>query len=462
MYNEKIEDKKVPLRVKKENFNELLIKELTTETALKIVGNYKLTQQDYNNLIVYSNVDYLEVEDIEDFEIGNEIEIKTTKQVEFKTQQFNKIKINKIEKYNKKTLTLSVPFELYFENDCLYSEEEEFEKLIKYIKDIEILNINIKNTNTINKVIEIIYKIENRINKKIQFINCITENKTIKDIEKLKFLEDERIIKIWYEDGITDCKIDEFITMRKNIDKIVNEIKEKNLTNFEKVIYTYDIVKKYNYQKSENFYSMEGRQLHKIFNTNNIVCSGYARIVAQVLNELGIKSGIYKLITKNNELHARNLVHIIDEKYNINSIYSMEPTWESAIKEQYSYGLFLTPIEKLKEYFPKEQFREDIDVLCGTKKINEISLKDRISLYQFFQNKDLTQNEIEQTLQEATRKVTLNKFCNALMNVKAAEGISKNILQINVKNIIDYNNKLTKIINKKMDTKINFFEEGAE
>ena len=79
MYNEKIEDKKVPLRVKKENFNELLIKELTTETALKIVGNYKLTQQDYNNLIVYSNVDYLEVEDIEDFEIGNEIEIKTTK-----------------------------------------------------------------------------------------------------------------------------------------------------------------------------------------------------------------------------------------------------------------------------------------------------------------------------------------------------------------------------------------------
>lgn len=460
MNQEKINGKLNPLIVKKENFNEQFIKELTTETSLKIIGKYKLTQQDYNNLIVYSNIDYVEVEDIEDFEIGKEIEIKTTKQIEFKTKQFKKIKINKIEKYNKKTLTISLPFEIYFENDCLYSEEEEFKQLIKYIEDIEILNINLKTQNTTNKAIETIYKIENKINKKIQFINFITENRTIKDIEKFKFLEDDRIIKIWYEDGITDCKIDEYITMRKNIDKLVNEIKEKKLTNFEKVIYTYDIVKKYNYNKSDNDYSMDGRQLHKIFNTNNIVCSGYARLISQILNELGIKSGIYKLITKNNELHARNLVHIIDEKYNINSIYSMEPTWESALNEQYSYGLFLTPIEKLKEYFPKEKFREDIDVLCGTKKINEISLKDRISLYQFFQNKDLTQIDIEKTLKETTKKVTLNKFCNALVNVKAAEGISENILKLNVKNIIEYNNNLTEIINKKMETKISFFKEN--
>ena len=454
MNNEKTEKSKNPLRVKKENFNELLIKELTTETALKITGDYKLTQKDYNNLVAYSNVDYIEVEDIEDFEIGNEIEIKTTKQVEFSTKQFKKIRIDKIEKYNKKTLTISLPFEIYFENDCLYSEEEEFQKLVKYIKDIEILNINLKTEDTINKSIETIYKIENKTNKKIKFINFITENRTIKDIEKLKFLEDERIIKIWYEDGINDCKIDEYITMRKNIDKLVKEIKEKKLTNFEKVIYTYDIVKKYNYNKSENDYSMDGRQLHKIFNTRNIVCSGYARLVAQILN------GIYKLTTKNNELHARNLVHIIDEKYNINSIYSMEPTWESALNEQYSYGLFLTPIEKLKEYFPKEIFREDIDVLCGKKTINEISLKDRISLYQFFQNKDLTQQEIEKTLQEANKKATLNKFCNALINVKTAEGISAKTLKVNVKNIIEYNNNLINYINQKMDTKINFFGEN--
>jgi hypothetical protein len=315
-----------------------------------------------------------------------------------------------------------------------------------------------ENTNQINNVIDLVYKLENKINKKISFINCITKNKTIKDIEKLKFLEEDRIIKIWYEDGITDCTVDEFIIMRKNIDSIINDIQSKKLSNFEKIIYLYDIVKKYNYKKSEDDYSMDGRQLHKIFNTKNIICSGYARIVSQVLNEIGIQAGIYKLITNNNELHARNIVHIKDEKYNVNSIYSMEPTWESAIKEDYAYSLFLTPIDKLKEYFPNETFRQDIDVLCGNKNIDEIDLRDKISLYQFFDNKDLTQQEIDRLLKETTRKVTLQDFCKALINVKVEEGISENIINLNISKIINYNNELTNYLNNKIKTNINFFE----
>ena len=72
----------------------------------------------------------------------------------------------------------------------------------------------------------------------------------------------------------------------------------------------------------------------------------------------------------------------------------MEPTWESMINNNSSYSMFLTPINKLKESFPRDRFRSDIDVLCGTKKINEINLKDKISLYQFFNNKDLNQEYI--------------------------------------------------------------------
>ena len=88
-------------------------------------------------------------------------------------------------------------------------------------------------------------------------------------------------------------------------------------------------------------------------------------------------------------------------------------------------------------------------------------MKDKISLYQFFQNKDLTQDEINGIIKTANKKVTLNKFCSALINVKIAEGISENVLKINVKNIIDYNNNLTKYINEKMGTKISFFNEGV-
>lgn len=448
-----------PLIVEKNNFNINFIKNLGTTKYLKIVGDYKLTKKDYDNLVIYSNVEFVDVKEIEQNIIENEIKINSNKQIEFKSGQFKKINIDIIEGYKKEILTLTLPFKITFENDYLCSEEDEFQKLLKYVNNIEMININLETPDTIDKAIEVIYKIENKINKKIKFINCITKNRTINAIEKLKFLEDERIIKIWYEDGITDCTIDEFIIMRKSIDSIINKIKEKKLSNFEKVIYVYDIVKKYNYNSSKNNYSMDGRQLHKIFTTKNIVCSGYARIISQVLNELGIRAGLYKLITKNNELHARNIVHIIDEKYDINYIYSMEPTWESALKEDYAYSMFLTPIDKLKEYFPKEKFRQDIDVLNGTKNIEEINLRDRISLYQFFENTDITQKEINQIISQANKKVTLNKFCNALSNIKETEGISKNNFVTTVPQIINYNNTLINYLNEKMETNINFFEE---
>jgi hypothetical protein len=458
MNNITINNKKItPLIVKKEDFNIDFIKKLDNTKYLKIEGKYILTKKDYNNLMAYSNIETIDVYDIEDFDYENEIKVNIEKNIEFNSEQYKKLNINKINRYNKTSLTINLPFNLFFKDDCLYNEEDDFEKLLKYIDSIEILNINIKQTDLIDEIIKNIWKIENKINKKIKFINIITENKTINNLEKLKFLEDGRIVKIWYEDGITDCTIDEFITMRNNIDSIVNDAKQKKLTNLEKIIYVYDIVKKFNYQKSQDNYSMEGRQLHKIFNTNKIVCSGYTRIISQVLNELGIQTGIYKLITNNNELHARNLVHIIDETYNINSIYSMEPTWESAFRQENSYGLFLTPINKLKEYFPKEIFRGDIDVLCGKKTIDEISLKDRISLYQFFNNKDLTQKEIDEKIKLANNLIELNIFQKALIKVKIAEGVDKNIIEENVDKIISYNESLTDYLNKKMGTNLNFF-----
>ncbi len=446
-----------PLYVKKEDFNEKYIKNINEETEIKILGKYKLTKKDYDNFLVYTNIEKIEVYDMEDFDYQNEIEIKLQKKIQFISDKFKKINLTKIEASTKKQLSITLPFNLFFINDTLYNEEDDFNRLLKYIKNIEILNIKLEDTN-IDKILELVNTIETKINKKIPFINCIIENKTIKDIEKLKKLEEERILKIWYEDGITDCTLDEFIIMRKNIDKIVNEIKQKELSNFEKVLYVYDKIKKMNYKKSSDNYSMDGRQLHKIFTTDNLVCSGYSKLISQILNELGIQAGIYKLITKNNQLHTRNIVHIVDEKYDINCIYSMDPTWESTIKEDYAYSLFLTPINKLKEYFPRERFRQDIDVLCGNKTLNEIKLIDKISLYQFFNNKDLTQKEIEVKIEKANKKATINNFCEALINVKVEEGLPKNIIELNIPKIINYNNELTSYLNKEIKTNMNFFE----
>lgn len=446
-----------PLVVDKDNFDKKFIEGIKEEKYLKITGSYKLTREDYNNLLLYTNIDTLEVYDIDDFEYQDDIDIRLGSKIDFISKQFNKLNLNKISARKKTQLSLTLPFKLFFQNDVLYNEEDDFNKLLKYLEKIEILNINLEDNN-IDSIINLVYKIENKINKKIKFINIIMDNKTVKEIEKLKFLEDERIIKVWYEDGVTDCTIDEFIVMRKNIDEIINKIKQSNLTNFEKVLYVYDIVKKFSYNKSEDNYSMNGRLLHKIFTTDNIVCSGYSKLIKQILNELGIQAGIYKLITKDNELHTRNIVYIKDDFYNINCIYSMDSTWESSIRDDYAYSLFLTPIDKLKEYFPNERFRQDIDVLCGEKKLDEIKLLDKISLYQFMNNKDLLQEDIDNLIRFCNKKATLNNFSEALINVKVAQGVSKKLIALNVKNIISYNNQLTTYLNNKISTNINFFE----
>ena len=218
-----------PLIVQKNAFNLDFIKTLGKTKYLKIEGEYTLTKKDYNNLIAYTNVEILDVYD-------NEIKNNHEKNISFNSDLYKKLNINKIDRYNKTMLTINLPFKILYKNETLCDEEEDFEKLLKYIDDLEMLNIRIDKMDIIETLIKVISKIENRINKKIKFLNFITENKTIKNLEKIRFLEDGRIIKIWYEDGITDCTIDEFITMRENIDKIVNEVKQKNLTNLEKII----------------------------------------------------------------------------------------------------------------------------------------------------------------------------------------------------------------------------------
>ena len=130
----------------------------------------------------------------------------------------------------------------------------------------------------------------------------------------------------------------------------------------------------------------------------------------------------------------------------------MEPTWESMINKNSSYSMFLTPINKLKLAFPKDRFREDIDVLCGLKNINQIPLRDKISLYQFFNNKDLDQNYIDRVISVSNKYVSLNDFCKALINVRFEQGVS-----LNINEVVSYNNKLVNYLNGKMGTNINFF-----
>ena len=52
------------LIVSKEDFNLKTLKKLTTQKTLKINGNYKQTKEDYDNILLLTNIQKVEVEDI--------------------------------------------------------------------------------------------------------------------------------------------------------------------------------------------------------------------------------------------------------------------------------------------------------------------------------------------------------------------------------------------------------------
>lgn len=110
------------------------------------------------------------------------------------------------------------------------------------------------------------------------------------------------------------------------LDEVVNKIKSYNLSPLEAVIYAYDYArdKVYVYEDHNDRYT-ESRDLTNVLLRNKIVCVGYARIFAAILNKLGIKTARYTVDGKT-ESHAIDIVHIKDDKYDIDQICYFDPT----------------------------------------------------------------------------------------------------------------------------------------
>ena len=73
----------------------------------------------------------------------------------------------------------------------------------------------------------------------------------------------------------------------------------------------------------------ESRSISKSLSNGYIVCVGYSKIFCQLLSELGINSNLVYIEPKNGGGgHARVIVKVIDEKYNINGVYVFDPTWD--------------------------------------------------------------------------------------------------------------------------------------
>lgn len=191
------------------------------------------------------------------------------------------------------------------------------------------------------------------------------------------------------------------------IDSLTEQVRRMDFSPIEQVMYLYDIVrdKVYTRETEEEGYEVS-RDLTSVLLGKKRVCVGYANIMSSVLNKLGFKNEVFCLNpTKGTRGHARNLVYINDEKYNIDGYYFFDATWDSKREEDninylFSYRFFGNTLEQMNDYdrgrlysreypcFTESKFYEAMDLIedGNLSKVNYEIVKTINRLSKFIKN----------------------------------------------------------------------------
>lgn len=369
------------------------------------------------------------------------------------------------------------------------------------IEDNRIKGLTIRNVSPeeASRVYKGIYSKEN-IDKTI--INL--DNKTYDDIYHLKQMSDTTEFIVRYhniDEHYNDATYEEFNNMRATIDYYKELIETSDLSPVEKVAYVYDILKTMRYKENEEDKS-RSRNIHAIVTDGNIVCVGYAAFAKQLLNELGIKCLNVGVTCKAQDGqdggHARNIVRVDDDKYNIHGIFALDITWDNdkevsiieengektivsrpdeetkkKVVEQYDslvlYRHFLIPMETYEQRYPEEENPAIYEAYRDgkAKKLTqqarklargEITRTNISDLYVFDQHSHLFSPEegaltVERYFSEP--KPTLETFEQILGNVRQAQGYTKDETKEEVSRVVELHQMLR---NQNPDSPDNFFK----
>lgn len=232
---------------------------------------------------------------------------------------------------------------------------------LKYFKDTTIIVIdNKKYTSEDYDKIEKVLRALDEIGKKTIVKVSI---KAREEFKKSKLFDLQlKNVNLIINNDLYDYPIEAYKNEEKRLDSMVEHIKQSSLSSLEKYIAVYNIVKnfkKYNENKSD---PKQARNLRFILDNDYMVCVGYARLLKTLLNKVGIECSEFSVGVdisydegftvedKTVEVagHARNLVRIDDDKYNIHGIYTADPTWDNNLESD-NLNYALTTIDKVSQ-----------------------------------------------------------------------------------------------------------------
>ena len=287
-----------------------------------------------------------------------------------------------------KNILITLPIEKKDIDNFIYINENAIVEFEGYERDKYALDPNRDEIEYFNKVIEIMNILENHDRK----YNIKIDVKNRKLLEKSNLLNSiPGNINIIIDYNRYNYDIETYIKEEEKLEKLVFNIKNSNLSPFEKYLACYNIVKKFKPYKENLNNRDQARHLRYILEDNNeyIVCVGFANLLNALLDRVEIQNQVigvsvdtsydkgFTIEDKSLEMvgHARNLIKIDDDKYGIHGYYLADSTWDnSMINDLYTNALLTFEQKKGSK---RLESLDDIDLILDfnskgdfTKKIN--------------------------------------------------------------------------------------------
>lgn len=138
-------------------------------------------------------------------------------------------------------------------------------------------------------------------------------------------------LKIYIDGNEKPVSILEYKNTIAAINEIVSKIQKYSLSPLEQIMFAYDLVRDRVYVAEEDDEeSFISRDLTSVLSGDKIVCVGFANILDKVLKNLGIRSDMILLLNKDGKTgHVRNIIYVMDYKYDVSGLYYLDPTWDS-------------------------------------------------------------------------------------------------------------------------------------
>lgn len=268
-------------------------------------------------------------------------------------------------------LKKDVDFELQVLKDMGYLNDENKKRLLdikniteEEFKNIEYIDVDI-DLDSFEKIIK-----DSKIigTKKIIFNEY--EEINLELLDRIKNIFNGKTDNLYFNlignDG-NNISFDDCYETYKRIEQIANHINKLDLSPIEKVMYAYDTVRERIYKEvKDGDNKNKSRNISSVVLGDEIVCVGYTRLLEYILNIFGIENKEVKLESEIDEAHGHmaNLVHIIDEKYDIDGYYYLDATADSKKSEDdkkyfYTYTYFAKTKEEVDKLYHRYTYLID-------------------------------------------------------------------------------------------------------